>query len=182
MRRGTSPSLSTPFAVDVVQEQIEGSDTLLQSSFDARPFTRGDDARHQIGWDDALGRLIVAVDGEGDALMQERLLTSLLAQPELILRELNEPAMKLCVVGPHPAVGAEHLVVSAAEAVLVVDSVLSRLGLGAVSRLKRDHRTREGFMLHVRNEKGTSRLASSEILPRLSLAAKESGRRYWRSG
>ena len=59
----------------------------VRPRFDPRPFPRRDDARQKIGRDDPLGRLIVGIDGEGDALMQEGLLAGLLAAVQFFQRQ-----------------------------------------------------------------------------------------------
>ena len=80
-------------AIDVAQEMIERQDALFQARFDMRPLAGGDDARQQIGRNDALGRLLVAIDGEGDALMQEGELAGLLAANQ-VLRAAASPALR----------------------------------------------------------------------------------------
>ena len=153
-------------AVDVVQEKIEREDALLQAGFEARPFRRGDDARQQIGRNDPLGRLIVAIDREGDALMQERLLAGLLPQSEFFGRQFGEAAMQLRVMRPHASVGGEHFVVGAPEPVMRVGAVLAGLRVGATPGLQSDYRSCESFLLHVRNENVSSVVPSSGFLTR----------------
>ena len=159
-------------AVDVVQEEIERSDALLQSRFEACPFGRGDEPRQQIGRNDSLGRLIVAVDRERDALVQERLLARLLAQAQLLGRQLREAAVELRVMRPHASIGGEHFVVGAAEPIMRVGSLFAGLGLGAASGLERDYRSCESFLLHVRNENGSSGAAVKRLSDTSTLHAR----------
>ena len=57
--------------VDVLEKKVEREHALLEPLLDRRPFCRRNDARHQVEGEDALGALLIAVDGEGDALAQE---------------------------------------------------------------------------------------------------------------
>ena len=65
---GTMPALSdlAP-AVDVVEEEVERLDALLEPAVQPLPFVRRQDAREHVEGDQALGRVGVAIDGEGDA-------------------------------------------------------------------------------------------------------------------
>ena len=160
-----------PVVVDVLQEKIERRDALLQACFEPVPFRGRDDARQKIGRDDSFGRLIVAVDREGDALMQERLLARLLPQAEFFGRQFGEAAMQLCVVRPHASVGGEHLVIRASEAIMRVGAFLARLGISPTSGLQGYYRSCESFLLHVRNENVSSIVPSSGFVTRPCLAA-----------
>ena len=59
-------------AVDILQEQVQRHDALRQSGLQAVPFESRDDARDQVEGKEAFRAAAVAVDGEGDALQQER--------------------------------------------------------------------------------------------------------------
>ncbi len=48
------------------------------------PFGAGDDAREQIVGEDLLGAFVAAVDGEGDALIEEAEVGGLLAATQLV--------------------------------------------------------------------------------------------------
>ena len=72
--------------VDVLQEQIDGRQTLRESAFERVPLAARDDPREQIEREDPLGALIVSVDGEGDALREERAVGFELTLPQFILR------------------------------------------------------------------------------------------------
>ena len=58
--------------VDVVEEEVERGDALAQPALDVLPLGARDDARDQVEREDALEPLLLAVDGEGDALVEER--------------------------------------------------------------------------------------------------------------
>src|SRR5205085_6145515 len=57
--------------IDIVDEAVERVDALLEAALDVVPLGGADDARDQVEGEDALGALIVAVDVEGDAELQE---------------------------------------------------------------------------------------------------------------
>ena len=57
--------------VDIFEEEVERGDALGEAAFDFAPFVVRDDARQEIVGEDALGAFFVAVDGEGDALMEK---------------------------------------------------------------------------------------------------------------
>ncbi len=139
-------------AIDVAQEQVERSDALGQAALDAVPFAGGDDARQKIGRDDPLGRLVVVIDGEGDALMQEGLLAGLLAAVQFVRRQGGEPAVQRRIGRPHRAVGGEHLVIGRAQLVVGIRCIAARVQ-GAVRRgdqisPRRLVRLDQHFMLH----------------------------------
>ena len=69
------------------RKRLSAQDALGQAALDTLPFRRRDDARQKIGGDDPLGRLVVVIDGEGDALMQEALLAGLLAAVQFFQRQ-----------------------------------------------------------------------------------------------
>ena len=58
--------------VDIAQKEIERGDALREPALDAVPLLRRDQARQQVVGEDALSSLFAPVDGEGDALGQER--------------------------------------------------------------------------------------------------------------
>jgi hypothetical protein len=72
--------------VDVLEEQVDRGQTLREAALERAPLRRRDDARQQVERKDALGALLVAVDGEGDALGQKRLVGFHLTLAELGLR------------------------------------------------------------------------------------------------
>ena len=74
--------------VDVVEEGVERLHALLDALRQPAPFGAGDDARHDVEGDQPLGRLRLAVDGEGDAGLAEDALgvAHLFGQPGRVLR------------------------------------------------------------------------------------------------
>ena len=121
--------------VDVAQEQIERDDALLEARLDPRPFFRRDDPRQQIGRDDPLRRLIVGVDGEGDALMEEGLFASLLAARQFFRRQSRNPCVEGGALGAHAAIGREHLVIGASQDVVLEGRITARPGARGSHRL-----------------------------------------------
>ena len=82
-------------AVDVAQEKVERRGCAASGRASIRvPFLGRDDARQKIGRDDPLGRLVVAIDGEGDALVQEALFAGLLAAVQFVRRQRGKPAIQ----------------------------------------------------------------------------------------
>ena len=106
-----------PLVIDVLEEEIEGGDALRQAALDGVPVTGRDDARQQIVGEDALGRLVAAVDGEGDALVEEGQVRLLLAAQQLLGRQLQQLLVQLAVVTARLRLAVEHLVEGVREAV-----------------------------------------------------------------
>ena len=100
--------------VDVLQEQVDGRQALRQAVDERLPLGGGDDPRQEIERKDTLGAFFVAVDGEGDALGEERLVGLDLSQPELARRRHAELVEKGTVWLPGITGGVEHLVVAGA--------------------------------------------------------------------
>ena len=103
--------------VDVLEEHVQRGEPLNQPALDRLPFVRRDDARQQIVGKDALGALVVAVDREGHALMQERAVGILLAVAQIRRRQLEQAAMQRLVRLARLARSIEHLVVAVVECV-----------------------------------------------------------------
>ena len=133
-------------------------DALGQAALDAVPFLGGDDARQQIGGNDPLGRLVVVVDGEGDALVQEALLAGLLAAVEFFQRQGGKARVHRGIGRARLAVGREHLVIGLAQLVIGVGRV--HAGAGRPARAPGDigaakvFRVGESLMLHTRSLHG----------------------------
>ena len=77
----------------------------------------GEHARQQVEREDPLGALRVAVDGEGDALGQERLVGFDLVPAEVVRRGGEQLLEERAVVLARRADGVEHLVVGAGQVV-----------------------------------------------------------------
>ena len=78
--------------VDVVEEGVERLDALLDALRQPAPFGARKNARHDVEGDEPLGRLLLAIDGEGDARLAEDALgvAHLFGQPCRVL--LFQPA------------------------------------------------------------------------------------------
>jgi hypothetical protein len=96
-----------------VEEKIERHDALRKAAFDMLPFGIGDDARNQVEGEKALGAPAVTIDGEGDALNQEREVGKLAALFKMTGRESGEFLNQLGISQTRLAGGREHLVVKA---------------------------------------------------------------------
>ena len=103
------------FGVDVAEEEVEGGDALGEAALDAVPLGGGDQAREQVVGEDALGAFVAAVDGEGDALVEEGEVGGLLAALKLVLGEAGQRLGQHPVVWAQIAVGLAHLVEGAVE-------------------------------------------------------------------
>ena len=110
--RGIRAVLEDPLrAVDVLQEQIQRDDALRQAALDAVPLRARQDARDEVEGEQPLGAEAVAVDGEGDALEQEREVGQAPALLELRRRHLRQLVEERHAVRPRLAAAGEHLVV-----------------------------------------------------------------------
>ena len=98
-------------AIDVLQEKIQRHHALRQAAFDAVPFRVREDARDQIEGKQPFGALAVAVNGESDALNQERKVGELAAFFELRRRHRAELLEKLGILRARLAGRDEHLIV-----------------------------------------------------------------------
>ena len=90
---GTLPGAQDFLAVvDVVEEGVERLDALLDALRQPAPFGARKNARHDVEGDQPLGRLFLAIDGEGDAGLAEDALgvAHLFGQPGRVL--LFQPA------------------------------------------------------------------------------------------
>ena len=99
--------------VDVADEEIERGDPLHEPGFELLPLDGRDDPRHEIEREDALDALLLAIDGEGDALVDQAQSLQPLAPVHLGLRERLERGDERLVVTPRRAGGVERFVVSA---------------------------------------------------------------------
>ncbi len=84
-------------AVHVLEEQVQRLDPLGQARLELAPFGARDQARHDVERDQALGRVLVAVDAEGDADAAEHVFGLGAAGGEQVRRRLLEPARHLAV-------------------------------------------------------------------------------------
>ena len=102
-----------PAVVDVVDEEVQGPDPLLEAGLDAGPFTGLDHPRHDVEGPDLLGALLVAVDVEGDAHREQRLLGGPLPRGEIAVGKLGEAADDVLGAGSRLEGVVEELVVKA---------------------------------------------------------------------
>ena len=98
-------------AVDVCEKVVEGEDPLHEARLEPLPVGGGHDAGNAVDRDDPLVRLLVAVDREGDALVEKRPADPLLNLAELCARQPAQRLVELEAVLAWRAVRPEHLVV-----------------------------------------------------------------------
>ena len=73
-----------PPAVDIGQEEVQSLNALNETPLDAFPFAGRYQPGHAIYREDALNGFVVAVDGEGDPLVQQRPVDPLLQAAEFV--------------------------------------------------------------------------------------------------
>ena len=100
-----------------MESVVDCANPLAQSALDGFPFAAGQDSRQQVVGKNALGALVVTVDGKGHALVQKCAVRILLATPELGGRQLEQAAMQRRVRLSRHACTIEHLVVAMVERV-----------------------------------------------------------------
>ncbi|MFN9544663.1 MAG: hypothetical protein ACK59B_16055, partial [Alphaproteobacteria bacterium] len=105
---------------------VQGLQALPQASLEAVPFAARNDARQEVGRDDLLGRVLVAIDGEGDALVQEGLLAGLLAAHKFLRWQAGERLEQGGGFGTRQAIARKHLVIGTAERVVEERTVVAR--------------------------------------------------------
>ena len=91
-------------AVEVGQEHVQRLDPLDQARLELRPFVPRDQARHDVEGDQPLGRILVAVDREGDADAAEQQVGLSPPRLEQFRRDVIEPARQPLVDRPRPAI------------------------------------------------------------------------------
>ena len=86
--------------VDVGEEHVQRVDALDTAAFDHAPFTGGDAAGDDVEGDQALGVLLVAIEGEGDsgAVEQQIGFTATLGQQ--FRRRIRQPAGEILIMRP----------------------------------------------------------------------------------
>ena len=97
-------------AVQVVEEAVEGGHPLGESPLEFLPFQRRDQPGKEVHRPDPLGALLVAVDGEGDALAAELVGDETFEPPQFARVELTEPLDDPAVGATDRPVGPEGLV------------------------------------------------------------------------
>ena len=113
---GIAPGLDDLLAViDVVHEGVERAHALLDAGRQPAPFGRRDDARDDVEGDEPLGRLVVAVDGEGDAGAAEQRLRLARFRFEVVELLRAEPFGDGLIGLAHTVAGAVHFIKSLAQ-------------------------------------------------------------------
>jgi hypothetical protein len=109
--------------IDVAQEKVERGDALGEAALDPVPLGGGDQARQKIVREDALGAFVAAVDGEGDALGEEREVGRLLAALQLFSGQAGEGFRQGAIVGADFTAAFAHLVEGPVERVIAEECV-----------------------------------------------------------
>ncbi len=102
--------------VDVVEERIECSSPLDQAELDRGPLVAGNDPRHEVHREGPFHSLLIAVDGERDALPKELRVDLADGPVQIAGRKLSEAIEELLVMGP----GRSGLVDGLVEEALVL--------------------------------------------------------------
>ena len=101
--------------IDIFEEQIQRRDPLSQSALDLFPFRRCDNPGQQIVRKNPLRAFVISVDGKGDPLVEERLVSLVFAPSQLARTQAQKQVVKLTILFSRMLQGAEHLIVSAIE-------------------------------------------------------------------
>ena len=128
------------FVVDVFQEEVERHDALGEAALDLIPFCLGDDAGEQVVGEDLFFAFVAAVDGEGDALIEEAEVRCLLAALKFAFGKVGEVVeQRLVVLVKLGGIGVgrffraqEHLVVRVVEQIVLHGDLLGEFRLGGV--------------------------------------------------
>ena len=97
--------------VDVMEEQVQRPQPLFEAAGHLVPRVAAHEAGQAVNRKDALDGLLVAIDREGDPLVEEGPGDPLLDLPEVVRRGLADGLEEIRAVGPGHAVPLEHLVV-----------------------------------------------------------------------
>jgi hypothetical protein len=81
--------------VDIVEQQVERADPLDNPALDLSPFRGREDPRDRVERQDAVDRIALGIDREGDAEIVERLLGGGGAAPEIVGRSTRETLAQL---------------------------------------------------------------------------------------
>ncbi|MCY1278586.1 hypothetical protein D9M70_273170 [compost metagenome] len=109
---GDDPGLDDALVVvEVGEEHVQRLDALDAALLDHAPFAGGDGAGNDVEGDQALGALVVAVEGEGDPRPVEQQVGFAAALGQQVVRGFFQPAGKFPVMRTALAVGGIHLVI-----------------------------------------------------------------------
>ena len=112
-RRHDAVPHDLPVVVHVVDEEVQRLYALLEPALDLIPGVARDDPRDDVEREDPFRARLVAVDGEGDAGVEQRPFGRLVTADELAVRQPLDPLDELSRLRPWRAVRQEHLVVEA---------------------------------------------------------------------
>ena len=126
-------------AVYIRQKQVQRLNALNQTALDVFPVAREHQPRDAVDREDPFDGLVVAVDGEGDPLVQQGAVDPLLQAAEFIGGQLRQRLDQCIAMRPRPAGCGEHLVVEALLELVFVeqrgagDARSVRPGIGAAA-------------------------------------------------
>src|SRR5260370_38907550 len=86
------------------KEEVEGGDALRQTPVDGFPLGAGNDARQQVVGPNTFGSLVIPVDGEGDALIEECFIGCLLSLVERFGGPLQQTVLGRLVMMEQPPI------------------------------------------------------------------------------
>ena len=81
--------------IDVPEKRVQRGDALAHAAIDMVPLGRGQDPRHQIERQDAVDRVAVRVNREGDAEIVQLGLGDFGAAAQIVRRDLAQPRQDL---------------------------------------------------------------------------------------
>src|SRR6516165_7286645 len=99
-----------PLEIDVLDVQVDGFDSLLESATDEVPLTSREDARDDVERDQPFLCFGIAIDRDGDADAPKQQFGLAPAMLEDLGRDLRQPRCKFRIGGADLAVAAVHLV------------------------------------------------------------------------
>ena len=104
--------------INVVEKEVQRLDALLKSGGQMVPFLLRNDARHEVERENPLGAALLAVDGEGDPLLQEREIDRFPLLVEFLRRQLVQTIDQVLIMRAGGAVRFEGFVEEGAAVVL----------------------------------------------------------------
>ncbi len=123
------------FVIQVFEEEVEREDALNEPTLDSGPFGAADHAGHQVVGKNTLDAFLAPVDGERDALVEEREVGGLLAGAQLVARERADALEERAVALARRRAGREHLVVGAGVECVVAKRLGGRRAGFATERI-----------------------------------------------
>src|SRR5258708_39696608 len=104
--------------IQILEEKIQRLNPLNESALHLLPFPTRDDAWDQVEGEDSLGPLIIAVNGEGDALIEKGIRGQRLLAFDLAISHFIEALEESPVVRSDDAGRAKHLIVEVPNVVV----------------------------------------------------------------